>query len=99
MYLAQAQPDFRLTENLLSLKSGSQKLLVQKKVFFAEKTCWKCDFWASRWTEISKFSGALPLGPVGGAYSAPPNPPAVWTRFACPDSLRSSISLRSIRQW
>ena len=31
MYLAQAQPDFRLTENFLSLNSGSQKFSMNEK--------------------------------------------------------------------
>ena len=30
MYLAQAQPEIRLTENLLSLNSGSQKISLVK---------------------------------------------------------------------
>ena len=30
MYLAQAQPDFRLTENFLSLNSGSQEIAIVK---------------------------------------------------------------------
>ena len=51
--------------------------------FIHEKACWNCDFRASRWTKMSKFSGSLPLDPVGGAYSAPPNLPAVLLpRFA-----------------
>ena len=33
MYLAQAQPDIRLTENLLSLISGSQKISLVKIIF------------------------------------------------------------------
>ena len=33
MYLAQAQPDFRLTEKFLSLSSGSQKIYMVKIIF------------------------------------------------------------------
>ena len=47
------------------------ELLVQLN--YPLKACWKSYFWLSEGSEILKFSGALPLTPVGG-LTAPPNP-------------------------
>lgn len=64
------------------------------------KACWNSNFRASRGTKFSKFSGALPLDPVGGAYSAPQTPqlfaPSV-ARLASLDSFpRSNRRLASL---
>ena len=50
------------------------ELLVQLN--YPLKACWKSYFWLSEGSEISKFSGALPLTPMGGGLTAPPKPPA-----------------------
>ena len=47
------------------------------------KACWNSNFWASRGTKISKFSGLLLLVPVwGGGYSAP-QPPHLFPTLLC----------------
>ena len=97
----------------LSLISGSQKIcwawnqahrnFKSKKYFLwiilYWKTCWKCDFWASRWTEISKFSGPPPLEPVGWLTAPPKRPSWFLPRFAwsITASLRSYRTLHLIK--
>ena len=55
--------------------------------------CWKCRFQAFQECKIANFSGAPPLDPLGGTYSAP-NPTAVWQRRSAPSfSVAVNISI------